>query len=327
MTDNKVGKRELKKMGKDRRATQAPEADFTDLEDSSVFGGTMVVEAATNLGASVVEREHVDAQAADADDDGEPVVDDGHKHESQPERARHEPLDRLSKSYLAAAVDSLRRIPATALSEQFRARLLTYRHMIGKLVASGRVKGEAQIIVNLVAALAVDGSGKIDAIVFLRQVMGQVMWSASMDVARLRRPAPERDEKRDAPLGMDNMSDHSDAIAGIAGPDTNPAATLDEVDVYSSVESIHGFLSSVGDTLAENEDERLFLRLESGLSYMDERIDDPNFAGGARWEPVYSLEKAMDLQLVKNQESLVKREAQRAARRAEQLRKLGELYA
>lgn len=319
-------KQELKAAGAARKQTEGSDPlDFRALEDERHFGGDMEVAAETNLGVDAVQRNQ-----AENEDEPTPKIDeltfDEHRYEEAKHTDRREPLDKLAKGYLSQAVDSLRRVPATALSEQFRGRLLVYRHMIGRLVASGKAKGEAAIVVGVVGALAVDGAGKVDAIVFLRQVMGQIMWSASMDIARLRRPTRDRDETREAPIGMRDMSDHADTIAGIAGPDTNPTAVLDEVDIYSSVESLHGFLSTVADTLADTEDERIYLRLESGLSYADERIDDANFPGGAKWEPVFDLDKAMDLQLVKNQESLKKRELQRADRRALQLKKLGEMY-
>ncbi len=330
----KDGKDELKQAGAQRARGDDP-FDFRALEGDNPLGGDMTLGAAVDLGVTEVHRSRaaiIDAADDGGMDPGDDYVDPdagAHRYEPRPEwarEARTEPLDRLAKNYLALSIESLRRVPATALSEQFRGRLLTYRHMIGRLVASGRVRGESAILVGVVAALAVDGAGKVDAIVFLRQVMGQVLWSASMDITRLRKPPQDRDERRDAPLGMENMSDHSDTIAGIAGPDTNPTAMLTEIDVYSAVESLHGFLSTVADTLADNEDERLYLRLESGLSYCDERIDDPTMPGGARWEPVYDLDVALDLQLLRNQESLKKRELQRADRRALQLKRLGEMY-
>lgn len=330
MTKHKNGKTDLKAAGAARRAGGTEPSDWAAMENPAEMGGEMALTSGnTNLGVDTVQHAHLsdeeieELRLADADEPEE----DGHHYEQRESTERVEPLDKLAKNYLAVAVDSLRRVPATALSEQFRGRLLVYRHMIGRLTQNNRAQGESKIIAGVVTALAVDGAGKIDAIVFLRQVMGQILWSASMDITRLRKPARERDEVRDAPLGMQDMSDHSDAIAGIAGPDTNPLAVLDEVDVYSAVESLHGFLSAIADTLADTEDERLFLRLGAGLSYMDERIEDPNVAGGVRWEPVFDLDIALDLQLVKNQESLKKREAQRGARRASQLKKLAELYA
>lgn len=231
----------------------------------------------------------------------------------------------LSKNYLAASIDSLKRVPNPSLTVQFRARLETFREMVVALIHAG-VKGEPKIIASVVGALAVDGPGKIDATVFLRQVMGQVLWLGSADIARLRRPRPERDEQRDAPMGMHNMSDHSDTIQGIVGPDTNPNREMTEDDVFGAVMEVHGLLSSMADTLPDNEDERTYLRLDAGLSFCDERVDDPSQPGGARWEPVFELEKAMDIQLVKNAESIKAKEARNAERRAKQLQALAKLY-
>lgn len=232
----------------------------------------------------------------------------------------------LSRNYLGAAVDSLKRVPNPSLTLQFRARLETFRTMVVQLVQNG-VKGEPKIIAAVVGALAVDGPGKIDAVVFLRQVMGQVLWLGSADIARMRRPRPERDEQREAPMGMHDMSDHSDAIQGVVGPDTNPNREMTEDDVFGAVMEVHGLLSAMADTLPDNEDEREFLRLDAGLSFCDERIDDATQPGGARWEPVFDLDKAMDIQLVKNAESIKLKEAKNAERRARQLQALAKLHA
>lgn len=231
----------------------------------------------------------------------------------------------LAKNYLAQAVDSLKRVPNPALSEGFRARLEMFRTLVTESIRAG-IKGEGKVITSCVAALAIDGPGKIDAIVLLRQVMGQVLWTSSIDVARLRRPRPERDEQRPAPYGMENMSDHSDAIQGVVGPDTNPNRAMTEDDVFAAVMEVHGMLSAIADTLPDNPDEQTYLRLDSGLSFMDERIDDATQPGGYRWEPVFDLDKAMDLQLVKNAEALKARELKNAQRRAAQLKALGQLY-
>lgn len=321
---SKAGKAELKALGAQRPKTGD---DFTSLENPDDFGTVTAAQAAVNLGADEVHRERADTGAPD-DESVHGGEDEGEEETvpaAQPVTGAKLQFDKLERNYLAAAIDSLRRVPATGLSEQFRARLLTYRHFIGELTRRG-VKGEARLVAAVVSTLAVDGTGKIDAVVFLRQLMGQIMWLGSMDVTRLRRPPRERDSYREPPYGMADMSDHSDAIAGLAGPDTNPTAEMNEIDVFNAVEGLHGFLTAVADTLADNEDERLFLRLESGLSFVDERVPDPAMPGGARWEPVYDLHKAMDLQLVKNQEALVRREQQRAERRTKQLSALANLY-
>lgn len=233
-------------------------------------------------------------------------------------------VDGLAKNYLAAAVDSAKRVPNPQLSDAFRARLETFRVMLTQLVRQG-VKGEARLIASVVAALAIDGPGKIDAVVFLRQLMGQVMWSGSIDIARLRRPVRDRDDRREAPMGMNDMSDHSDAIQGVAGPDTNPNRVMTEDDVYAAVMHVHGLLSAMADTLPDNPDEQQYLRLESGLSFTDEKVDDATQPGGFRYEPIYDLDRAMDIQLVKNEEAMKAKERRNAERRAHQLRALAAL--
>lgn len=235
-------------------------------------------------------------------------------------------VNTLAKNYLAAALDSAKRVPNPKLTDGFRARLETFRTLVTQCIRGG-VKGEAKIIALVVGALAVDGPGKIDAVVFLRQVMGQVLWTSSIDIARLRRPVKERDEQRDPPLGMRDMSDHADAIGGIAGPDTNPNREMTEADVTAAVIEVHGLLSAMADTLPDSDEEQDFLRLNSGLAYTDERVPDPAMPGGYRYEPVYDLDKAMDMQLVKNAEAIKLKEERNTARRHVQLAALSKLFA
>ncbi len=249
---------------------------------------------------------------------------DTHNYEQRPQHAVHK-LDPLTRDYLAKGVDSFRRVPNLKLSEGFRARLETFRQLLSECVRRG-VKGEVRQIATVVSVLGVDGAGKVDAIVFLRQLMGQVMWAGSIDIAKLRRPKPGRDEQREAPWGMADMSDHADAIQGFVGPDTNPRATMTEDDVYGALAEVNGLLTTIADSLCDTDGDREFLNLHSGLSYLDEPVADPMAPNGVRWEPVYELERAVDIQLVKNNEARQRRERENATRRAGALAKLAELY-
>ena len=329
------------KQEREQRKDAAPADDFKDMDDlgsdNPRYGGEVEAGAHVQGESTPIPPNH---PAYSPDEVVEPGATRAElrrnaEHEAlkaaQPEPERYATADPnrvkgLSKTYLAGAIDSLKRTPNLALSDQFRARLETYRVMVTELVRSG-VKGEANIVVNVVSALALDGAGKVDAIVFLRQLMGQVLWQSSVQVARLRRPLRERDDQREPPMGMADMSDHSDAIQGMAGPDTNPNRVITEDDVFAAVMDVHGFLSTVADQLPDSDEEREYMRLDAGLSFCDERVDDPAMPNGVRWEPVFDLDKAMDLQLVKNAEALKAKEQRNAERRAAQLRALGKLYA
>lgn len=317
------------------REPLGPSDDFRELEDPSFNKPSMAVGPAQAAVADTYTPIPADHPALPVDEVIPPGVTRAElrKNETYEPEPRRVPedlsnpkrVDGLAKNYLAAAIDSLKRTPNAGLSMQFRSRLETFRVMVTECVRAG-VKGEPAIVAAVLGALAVDGPGKIDGIVFLRQVMGQVLWSGSADVARLRRPKPDRDEQRQAPYGMENMSDHSDAIQGMVGPDTNPNREMTEDDVYAAVASVHGLLNAMADTLPDNVDEQAYLRLESGLNYLDERVPDETMPGGVRWEPVYDLDKAMDIQLVKNEESIKLKETRNAERRSNQLKALARMH-
>jgi len=319
------------KGGKNKTVTD----DFQELEDKSAFsqpaqleaGAAPFEEATQGLEAGDFQREHednVDPDGPDYDADAK-EGEDPHNYEGDKPQTRVAKMTPLAKNYLAASLDSLCRIPNSALTEAFRARLNTFREFIG-LVKKQGVKGEVPIIAAVVSVLAVDGTGKIDAITMLRQLVGQVIWLGSMDITRINNRERGRDEQRMAPAGMDNMSDHSDAIAGFVSPDTNPTAELTDELVFGAVLEVHGVLSTIADMLPDNEDERIYLRLESGLSYLDERIEDPAMPGGYRYEPVHDIDKAMDIQHVRNAESMRKREIKQAETRTKRLAALANLF-
>ena len=229
-------------------------------------------------------------------------------------------IDGLAKQYVLKGFESLQRTPSPNLSDAYRAQLLHLRSMVNQVHKAG-VRGIGRLTATIVGVLAVDQRGKIDAISFLRQIMRQAVWQASVDIARYRAAEAKgtrrigEDEDRDAPYGMQGMSDHSDAIAGVRG--SSEAVEVNEADAIAALVEVNGFLSAFADTLCDDENDRLYLGLEDGLSY----IDKPGLMAGS-WVGVYDVEEAIDIQLVKNQEGLAKRDADRAERRRAQLASL-----
>lgn len=320
--------REKLGLGPKGKNQEPPKDEFVEDDINKAFpgyGGNVELGASTGHVADRVERETVTTDdVGEANDD----YDDTDPHDySSFQRRQFNPstLSKLSKNYLAAAIDNFRRIPSASLTETFRAQLLKYRQFLTILTQKG-VKGEALLVIGMVQVLATDRMGQIEAVQFLRSLQRQILWNCSVDVARLRKPPKERDEQRDPPLGMRDMSDHSDAIQGVAGPDTNPNSEMTEDDVFSALIDLNGFLSFVADTIPTNVEEREFLKLEHGLAYTDKRVPDPNWPKGERWDPVHNVEEAMDLQLVLNAASMVKRDERNAERRAQQLAQIAKLY-
>lgn len=233
-------------------------------------------------------------------------------------------VDGLAKQYILKSYESLQRTPSAGLSDNYRAQLLHFRELV-KAIHNKGVRGIGRITSTVVGVLAVDQRGKIDAVMFLRQLMRQAVWQAAVDVDRARRAeskaqrrAGEEDETRAAPMGMDGMSDHSDAIAGVRG--SSEAVDYNEADAMSALVEVNGFLSTFADAICDDANDTLYLGLEDGLSYLDK----PGVIAGS-WVGVHDVDEAIDIQLIKNQEGLAKRDAERAVRRREQLAQLAAL--
>lgn len=229
-------------------------------------------------------------------------------------------IDGLARQYILRGYESLQRTPSPSLSDNYRAQLVHLRNIVNQVHKAG-IKGIGRITATVVGVLAIDQRGKIDAVMFLRQLMRQAVWQASVDISRARRAEQQgqrrygEDEERAAPMGMAGMSDHSDAIAGVTG--SSEAVTVNEADASSALVEVNGFLSAFADTICDDENDRLYLGLEDGLAYLDK----PGIIAGS-WVGVFDVDEALDIQLIKNQESMAKRDEQRAARRATQLKAL-----
>lgn len=227
-------------------------------------------------------------------------------------------LSPYARQLVLKGFESLQRIPSASLSENYRSQLLFFRDIVNNMHKAG-VRGLARMMSTSVGLLATDARGKIDALMLLRHLMRQAVWQASVDINRIRTLAKRRgqrpfgeDEVRDAPLGMDGMSDHSDAIAGVRG--SQELIEYTEDDIIDGLTETNGFLSAYADALCDTENDRIYYGLESGLQY----IDVPGLVPGS-WVGVFSASEAIDIQLVKNQESQVRRDAERTLRRREAL--------
>ena len=233
-------------------------------------------------------------------------------------------LDGLARQYALKGLEAFQRTPSPGLSDNFRAQLLHFRELI-KEVHNHNVRGLGRIMATMVTVLATDQRGKIDAVSFLRQIMRQTVWQASVDIDRWRRAEAKgtarkfgEDGDRDAPLGMDGMSDHSDAIQGVAG--SSESVLFNEADVMAALIEVNGFLSAFADAICDDQNDRIYLGLESGLQYLDK----PGLIAGS-WIGVFDPEEAVDIQLVKNREAMAKRDSERNTRRRTQLAMLGAL--
>jgi hypothetical protein len=111
---------------------------------------------------------------------------------------------------------------------------------------------------------------------------------------------------------MDGISDHSDAIQGVSG--SSESVEFNEADIISALVEVNGFLSAFADTICDDANDRLYFGLESGLSY----IDKPGPMAG-QWVGVFDPDEAVDIQLIKNTESQMRRDAERTLRRKAQL--------
>lgn len=232
-------------------------------------------------------------------------------------------IDGLARQYVLKSYESLQRTPAPSLSANYRAQLLHFRDLVGQCHKAG-IKSIGKLTATIIAVLAVDQRGKVDAKIFLTQLMRQAVWQASTDVERWRR-ADERanasrnfgeDDQRDPPMGMAGMSDHADAIQGI--PSSSESVLISEDDALDALTEVNGFLSAFADAICDDENDRIYLGLEDGLPYLDK----PGQIAGS-WVPVHDEGEALDIQLIRNAESMARRDAERAQRRRVQLAQLG----
>ncbi len=92
-------------------------------------------------------------------------------------------MDALAKKYIANAVSSLTRVPSEKLKSDFRAKLAHWRQLI---IMALKTTDEPTALVNVTMAI-VEAQGSWDALRMLRNIGGQLLWQASIDIARDRR--------------------------------------------------------------------------------------------------------------------------------------------
>jgi hypothetical protein len=287
-------------------ATAAAHGDFEDDDLTQVFGPV----------TPVAPHSHVDF--GDEQRIGDPDTVPAPAPQPTVQQTTSLRIEGLAKQYVLKGYESLQRTPSASLSDNYRSSLLHMRDIVNTIHKAG-VKVIGRITATVVATLAVDQRGKIDAVSFLRQIMRQSVWQASVDIARYRRAESkaqrrfgEEDDARDAPYGMDGISDHSDAIQGVSG--SSESVEFNEADIISALVEVNGFLSAFADTICDDANDRLYFGLESGLSY----IDKPGPMAG-QWVGVFDPDEAVDIQLIKNTESQMRRDAERTLRRKAQL--------
>jgi hypothetical protein len=286
--------------------------DFSDMDEPNLDGVS-----AAEATAGYVAQGNDNAQAAEAQA----------PQQAAPTR-RAIPRTLLSpyaKQLVLKGLESLQRIPSASLSENYRSQLLWFRELTDQ-VHKANIRGETKILATIIGILAVDQRGKIDALSFLRHIMRQSVWQASVDTVRLRNAAKRtsgarpygEDETRPAPMGMEGMSDHSDAIAGVRG--SSEQVEYDEDTIIDGLTEVNGYLTTFADTLCDSENDRIYFALENGLQY----IDVQGLVPGS-WVGVFDPVEAIDIQIVKNHESQGRRDAERTLRRRQALAELAAL--
>jgi hypothetical protein len=214
----------------------------------------------------------------------------------------------LAKKYIANAVSSLTRVPSPKLKPDFRATLLHWRQL---LIAALKTQDEPMALVNVVLVLTAS-EGAFDALRMLRNVGSQMLWQAALDVARDRRTASEvKDEQAPTLDEGQTTYEPSDTVAAPTEDDAKDAFMLG-----------HTWLSAIADNLAVDEDDRIRLGLESGLEYTSVQDEDHE-----TWVRVFDVDEAIEIQLEKNRQAMVKRNADTVLKRRDAFMLLAKLAA
>lgn len=252
----------------------------------------------------------------------------GENTEQRSVNVARDTLSKQAKVYLAGSVARLRRAPSPALSPGFRARLLSFKSLLDH---AAKHATPAAAVIDTALALAMNA--KVDAFIFVRQVMQGVTWQASIDVTKARRIAdgrlrdrPVADHREDvqAPWGLGDdwkepIGDVGEAIMGFSDTESY----VDEETALSGLVEVNGFLTTVVDTLFPDEADREYYRLTDGLPY----IDVPQERGGATiWVPVFDPVQAIEHQIVINAARMKERERRALINAAQALTNLKALY-
>lgn len=205
-------------------------------------------------------------------------------------------LTPLAKLYIANGVSSLTRVPSPKLKDDFRATLMHWR---GLLINALRTQDEPTALVQVVLAITAT-EGAFDALRLIRNVANQLLWQAAIHVARDRRTQSEIEDEQH-PMFDEGQTTYEPSDT-VHYPDEH-----DAIDAYTLA---HAWLSALADNLAVDEDDRIRLGLESGLEYTSVLNED-----GATWDRVFDVDDAIDVQLEKNRQAMVRRNADKVLAR------------
>jgi hypothetical protein len=215
-------------------------------------------------------------------------------------------LTPLAKLYIANSVSSLTRVPSPKLKPDFRATLMHWREL---LIAALKTQDEATALAQVMLVLTAT-EGAFDAMRLIRNVANQMLWQASIHIARDRRTQSEAEDEQRSTLDEGQTTyEPSDAVHH---PDEH-----DAIDAYTLA---HAWLSALADNLAVDEDDRIRLGLESGLEYTSVLNED-----GTTWDRVFDVGDAIEAQLEKNRQAMVRRNADKVLARKQSILLLAQM--
>lgn len=234
-----------------------------------------------------------------------------------PEHTFNDPpqLSVLSEVLIKNAIHNSLRTPSASLKPDFRAFLNHMALMIRE--ALKRTKAEIPALVDVVYALASEGA-RIDALRLIKGVQGNCLWQASIMVNRDRNPRPARN----APDGLQGAANNEDTIAGMAGSQEAEVPPTED-EAIEALEETNIWLGCLLDLIVIDEVDRDFLSLTDGLEYISEKFDVEGFD---KWIPVHDVHHAIELQLVKNENSLKARSARTVQRRESAFEAIKAMY-
>ena len=243
-------------------------------------------------------------------------------------------MEPLTLQYIDAGVFSLTRAPSPNLkNENFKNDLLYW-----STLAKQALKLAPNPSAALIAMVQHVGSteGVLQAVRIIRSVMGQVLWQASVDIAKDRRPPKHVLSENDLAFAkLDSMlnvaredqlrESDDDAPSGL-----DPTRAQDYVapptedEAYDSLVEANAWLSSLAELLPADEDEAKFLGLSDGLEYTQRKVTQP---WGDEYLPIHSPDEAVEYQIERNEESFAKRAARRIEARRDSFAALAKLCA
>lgn len=246
-------------------------------------------------------------------------------------------MEPLTISYIEAGVNSLTRAPSPNLkNENFRADLLHWGMITKQALTLAPTPSAA-----LIAVVQHVGSteGTLMALRIIRSVMGQVLWQASVDIYKDRHPKPSQpkpmsenelvyaklDSLLNVPRDMQLNETDDEAPAGLDPTrDQDYVAPPTEAEAFDALVEANAWLGSIATLLIEDANEAEFFGLTDGLEYTQRKVTEP---WGDEYIPIHSAEEAVELQLLKNEESFAKRAARRIEARKDSFAALARLCA